>query len=519
MKLRENKSRAENTILNIIFSIINKIIVLFFPFLNRTIIIYILGIEYAGLNSLFTSVLQVLNLAELGIGTAIVYCMYKPIAEKNTELVCALLKYMRKLYLYIGIAVGCVGVLLIPCLPILVNGDLPNDLNIIVLYTIYLVNAVIGYFFFAYRGVIFNAGQKMGVERNINSIIILLQGLAQLAILFIWKSYYLYLLIMPVFTLFNNILIAFFSKKMYPEYYPKGELDKSMKDDISVRVKGLVISKICNVSRNAFDSIFISSMIGLKIVAIYDNYYYIMNAICGLLEVFTIAMTASVGNSIAVETVGKNYGDMRKINFMFNWILGFCTVCLLVMYQPFMELWMGKERMFPNEMVILLSIYFYFLNVGRIRAVYHDAAGLWWEARYRAVFEAVLNLILNLILTYKLGVLGTILGTLISLIIVNYIYGTQIVFKYYFKEISSIQYFIDNFGFMLTICLISMFLFWMCSIFQYGSIMKLILGFLICLIGFNLMYFIIYRKSVIFKDSFKMIGNIVKTLHIVDGKG
>lgn len=496
-----NENRISNTLKNIFFGLGNKLINILIPFLTRTVIIYVLGFEYAGLNSLFSSVLQVLNLAELGISTAIVYCMYKPMAENDTELICALLKYMRKLYYIIGVIVVLLGIMLIPLLPYFINGTVPNGLNIVLLYIIYLCNTGIGYFFFAYKSTLLNAGQKVGVISNINSIIILCQGLAQIFVVTVLKNYYCFLLLMPIFTMINNVFVSWATKKYYPELSCTGNLPENVKKDINTRVKGLFVTRICTTTRNAFDSIFISAFIGLSMVAIYGNYYYIMSAVIGILNVLTVAMTASVGNSLVTESIQKNYRDFRIMNFVFNWIVGFCTCCLLTMIQPFMKIWMGKNALFSLPMVILICVYFYILNIGSIRAVYHDAAGLWWEARYRAVFEAVLNLILNFLLTRWLGVFGTVLGTLIALITINYVWGGQIVFKYYFKTISAKEYFIDNFKYSV-VTLIG------CSISYFITSRLLTEGIVVCVLAgiistfiFNTIYFTIFFKTKIFIQS------------------
>lgn len=498
-----NENRISNTLRNTIFGFLNKLINILIPFLTRTVIIYVLGLEYAGLNSLFSSVLQVLNLAELGISTAIVYCMYKPMAENDKELICSLLKYMRKLYYIIGIIVSILGIIIIPFLPYFIKGSIPHELNIVILYSIYLLNTGIDYFSFAYKSTLLIAGQKVGVICNINSIIILCQGIAQIFGVVVMKNYYCYLAIMPIFTIINNIFISWATKKYYPDLICGGNLPENVKKDVAMRVKGLFVTRICTTTRNAFDSIFISAFIGLSAVAVYGNYYYIMSAVIGILNVLTVAMTASVGNSLVTESIEKNYRDFRLVNFVFNWIVGLCTCCLLTMIQPFMKIWMGENNLFPFAMVVLICIYFYMLNLGSIRAVYHDAAGLWWEARYRAVFEAVLNLVLNFFLTRWLGMFGTVLGTLIALIFVNYIWGGQIVFKYYFKEISVKQYFIDNFKYSIVTlvgCTISYFI---TTKIKTNGISICILAGIISIVVFNVIYYMCFCKTKIYAQSKK----------------
>lgn len=504
------KNRSLNTLINIIFGLINKVANIIIPFIIRTIVIYVLGVKYIGLNTLFSSVLQVLNLAELGISSAVVYCMYKPMADENTNEICALLQLMRKIYRIIGTIVGIIGILIIPFLKYLIKDGYPDDVNLILLYLIFLINTIIGYFFYAYKATLLNAGQKNGILSNVNTLIMFVQGIIQIIILVVFKNYYVFIIVMPICTLFNNIGIAIVTQKIYPNYVCNGQISRDVVNTIIKRVKGLFITRLCTTTRNAFDSIFISSFIGLTAVAIYGNYYYIMAAIISILNIVTTSMTASVGNSMVTESVEKNYVDMIKFNFSFNWIVGFCTVCLLCLFQPFMKIWVGKDMSYSMDMVILFCIYFYVLNIGSIRAVYHDAAGLWWEARYRAIFEAVLNLILNAILTMWLGVFGTILGTLISLFFVNYIYGTQIVFKYYFKGCSIKQYYLENFSYGITTLILGGIVYYLSDLIVLEGILGLFFKLIVCMVVFNLLYYIIHRNNPLFEMNKKLGKNILR---------
>ena len=496
-----NNDRTLNSLKNSFFGCINKAVNILLPFLVRTVIIYSLGMDYAGLSNLFSSILQVLNLAELGISSAVVYCMYKPMAEGDNDLLCALLGYMRKLYFVIGLVVAFLGLCLMPFVRYFINGSIPDDINIYILYGIYLIYTIIGYFFYAYKSTLLSAGQKIGIISKINTGIIILQSISQIVVVFILKNYYIFLIILPLFAVVNNFWISYAVDKEFPNIICRNQLPDLLKKDIRVRVKGLFITRICNTTRNAFDSIFISAFLGLKVVGIYGNYYYIMSAIVSVMSVITTSITASVGNSIVAESVEKNYHDMIRLNFLYNWIVGFATCCLLIIYQPFMRLWMGEKGMFSFGVVILICVYFYFLNIGSIRAVYHDAAGLWWEARYRAIFEALLNLVLNYILTKTLGVRGTILGTLITLVIINYLYGTQIVFKYYFVGISSKEYFKHNFFYMLaTVLGCAVTLFVSSIVCNLPLVLDIIVKFVICTLIFNTIYFFCFRKSNNFEE-------------------
>lgn len=241
---------------------ISKIVTILGPFAIRTIFIRVLGAEYLGLNSLFSSILTVLNLTELGFSSAIVFSLYKPIAEDDSETIEAILLYYRKVYACIGAIILAIGLLLIPFLPNLISGSYPEDINLVLVYVVYLLNTVISYFLFAYLQALISAFQREDLISRVNIVISIVMYIAQAIVLLTVKNYYAYLFIMPAFTVINNLRTAFIAKRYFPQYKPKGKLAPEIKKDIKVKVSGLMITKVCNVSRNAFDSIFISMFFG-----------------------------------------------------------------------------------------------------------------------------------------------------------------------------------------------------------------------------------------------------------------
>lgn len=505
MKLEKSKNAKRN----IIYGFINKFITMLLPFVIRSVIIYKLSAAYLGLNSLFSSILQVLNLTELGFSNAVVFSMYKPIAENDTRSICALLNFYRKVYRVIGIIILFIGLSLMPFLDKLISGSYPQGINIYVLYLCYLGNTVLSYLLFAYKNALLNAHQRTDIISNINTISLGGMYLVQIIVLFITKNYYLYVVMMPFFTIINNLLIAIISKRKYPAYYCNGNVSKKQISNIKKQVAGLLVTKICTVSRNSFDSIFVSAFLGLTITAVYGNYYYIMNAIIAILTVVSNGMLAGVGNGIVTETKEKNYQDLRKINFVYMWFSGWCTICLLCLYQPFMEVWVGNDLMFPFGIVILFCIYFYSLEMGVVRSIYSDGAGLWWENRYRAVFEAICNVILNYILGKYFGVYGIIIATLFSILVVNFGFGSQIVFKYYFKNGKIRQYFTDHGKYAMITCFIAFITYSFCNrLIIAKGIVALMVRFLICLFIPNILYIILYYKTKMFKISIPWLMNI-----------
>lgn len=500
-------SRTKNAIRNMIFGFINKIVVLLFPFIIRTVLIKTLGSEYLGLNSLFTSILQMLNLAELGFSSAIVYSMYKPISEKNTITICALMNLYKKIYRIIGTIVIVIGLALLPFLNNLIKGDYPSNINIYLLYCVYLLNTGLTYFLFAYKSALLTAHQRSDVISNIQTITYIIQYVLQIFILLKLKSYYLFISIQILTTILNNLFVAHITNKKYPMYVCNGQIEKDTKNDIKKRVTGLIVQRICSTTRNSLDSIFISAFLGLNIVAIYSNYYSIMYAIIGVMSIITSSIIAGIGNSIATETEKKNYNDMNKINFIYMWLSGWCTICLACLFQPFMKLWMGEQYMFPYGVVALLCIYFYSLKMGDIRAAYSDAKGLWYENRYRAIAESIANIILNLLLVKFMGIYGIILGTLLSLLIINFGYGSQILFRHYFVKEKISDYFKYHAKYAvvtMTICIITYFI---CSLAKFNGLLGLIAKSIICILVPNVLYILIYARTKVFKQSLSLLKN------------
>ena len=503
-------SRTKNVSRNLVAGFVGQFVSLLFPFLIRAIIIRVLGSDFLGLDSLFTSILQVLNLAELGFSSAVVYSMYEPVAKKDKKTICALLNLYRKIYRIIGLIILSSGLLLLPFIPLLINGGYPQSINVYVLYLIYLVNTSISYLLFAYKGALLSAHQRSDIISNFQTITKILRYSLQIFILFTLKNYYLFAIIEILSTVINNICIAVITKKYYPEYICAGDIDKKGKTKIKKRVFGLMVQRICATTRNSLDSIFISAMFGLNIVAIYGNYYNIMSAVISIMSVISTAILASVGNSIVTETEGKNYHDMNRFNFIYMWLSGWMTICLACLYQPFMELWMGSENMFPYSVIILFCIYFYSLKMGDIRATYSDAKGLWYENRFRAIIESFANIILNFILGKLLGIHGIIMGTLISLLVINFGYGSQILFKYYFKHQKASEYFIRHGIYALVTFIICLVTYFICSFIGFDGIMGLGIKAFICLILPNLLYVLVYHRTGTFMEAMALASKVVK---------
>ena len=218
--------RTKNASRNITFGILLKIIQIVIPFLLRSAMTYFIGFQYLGLNSLFTSVLQVLNLAELGVGSAMVYSMYKPIVDDDTKSICALMKMYRLYYRVIGLIVLLSGLILLPFLPKLIKGNVPADINIYVLYLLNLSATVLSYWLFAYKNSLLQAHQRTDITSKVMLITNMFQYVLQFLVLWLFKNYYLYVIVMLFTQALTNIITAIIVSKMFPNYNPEGKLEK-----------------------------------------------------------------------------------------------------------------------------------------------------------------------------------------------------------------------------------------------------------------------------------------------------
>ena len=488
--------RTKNAIINTIFGWINTFLMMLFPFVIRMIVIQTIGIEYLGLDSLFTSILRILNLSELGVGSAIVYSMYRPIAHDDENAICALLQLYKKIYRIIGIVILAVGVFLVPFLPKFISGNVPADYNLYILYFIYLINTVLSYWLFAYKSSLLNAHQKNSVLSKISIIAHLVMYAMQIIMLIFTHNYYLYVLALPVSTIIINLLNAYYTTKYYPSYVCRGNVDSETIKKIKKRVAGLMFDKVAMASRNAFDSIIASAFLGLQVVALYNNYYVLIAAVSAILSVINGSMAAGIGNSLVVESKEKNENDMLIINFLFLSISGCAYSLFLTLYQPFMTMWMGEDRLFPTSVMFAFSFYFLSQKTESIIGRYYDAAGLWWHGKWKGIIEATVNLMLNIFLGKLFGVIGIVSATVISMLFVALPLSSYFVYKYTYHK-SPKQYLIDQYVYLVTFGLIGIITFLACeNIMMNINIQSLIIiiaiRFFTTLFIFVLLYFLVF---------------------------
>lgn len=504
MKLEVKKNAKRN----ILAGILNKVVLLILPFVSRAIICNILGSEYLGLNSLFTSILTVLSLSELGFSSAMVYHMYRPIVEDDYKTINSLLNLYRKVYRVIGMAITLLGLCLLPFLNNFINGAIPKDVNIYCVFLIQLSDTAISYFLFGYKQSLLVAYQREDINSWINLIAQAGLKFAQIALLVVTHDYYFFICCIPVFTIVNNILINFFTKRLYPFAKCEGELESNILNSIKKLVAGAFIQKACDATRNSLDSICVSAFIGLTLTAVYSNYYTIFSSLNLLLTVFITAISAGIGNHVVTKSVYENFEELKKIDFLYLLLHGWCTVNLLCIVQPFMTVWMGDEMLFSIRTVLLFALYFYIGGIGKVRAIYYSAKGMWWEMRYRSIAETIANVVLNIGLGYFFGINGIILATVISLIFVNFLWGNRILFSNYFGIKYLKEYYLYQAKYFSITFVISFLMFMFTNHIHINNVyLDLMLKTTLSVCGSTVLFIVVYFKNNTFRDAVSMVLN------------
>lgn len=503
--------RTRNASRNVLFGIIQRIYGIVVPFLMRTVMIYYMGAQYLGLNSLFSSILQVLNLAELGVGSAMVYSMYKPIAEDDTKTICALMKLYRRYYRIIGFVILVLGGFVTPFVPELIKTDtIPEDINIYVLYILNLASVVISYWLFAYKNCLLSAYQRNDVSSKISMIISTATYILQFAVIFSTHNFYLYTFVILLSHAINNIVTAIIVNKMYPDYHPIGELSKEETKVISNRIRDLFTAKIGSVVYDSADTIVISAFLGLTILAIYQNYFYILSSVTGFISILFSSSLAGIGNSLIVETKEKNFGDLKKFTFIICWLGGFCSTGFLCLYQPFMELWVGKDLMFDDLAVVCFVLYFYIKTINTLLNVYKDASGMWHEDRLRPLVASLVNLALNLILVQFCGIYGVLISTVLAILCVGIPWLLKNLFTVVFDKADMKCYLKKLLLYTLIVFATAILTYFICNIIHLNLLYTLLIRMIICITLPNICYFILYRKTSEFKDMIILVEGVTK---------
>lgn len=488
-----NKSRTINSAKNIAITIICQLVNLVLGFVVRTYFIKLLGADYLGINGVFGNILSVLSMADLGIGAAISFALYKPIAEGDIEQIKAYMNFFKKTYRVIAILVFGIGCLCIPFLGVLVN--LPSDVaNLTVIYLLLLSNTAVTYLC-AYKQTLLIADQRNYVNKLIATFGIVLANILEILILYITHSYIGYLIMQLASTIIVNICTSIVADKYYPFLRKNhNKLEKVKKKNLFKGIKAMVIYRVAGVVLNATDNILISVLISTTVVGLYSNYTMLCGCVSGVAALIFEAIKGSVGSLIAekdIRNAKKNFDAIGLFNF---WIYAFATICLLGLLNDFITLWLGKEYILSNWIVLATVLNIYIPGIMIVVGNFRDTTGLYVKTRYVYVFAAAINLVVSIILGKLMGVVGIIFASSIARILTSVAYEPFVLFKYYFKK-RPMEYYMMQFRYLIIMIATFITTHYLAKLVPTSTWIYFILKASIYVIVPNIIFYMLFRKS------------------------
>lgn len=426
------KNRTDSSLLNITMNFLNKIVGMVLSFVGRAVFIQVLSVEYLGINGLFSDILSMLSLADLGLGTAMAYSFYKPLAERDERKLSALIGFYRRIYLIIALVVGILGLALLPFLPLIVNTD--QEIPYIhIYYLLALSNTVISYLF-VYKASIIAADQRGYIVTKYSIWINLAKTALQILVLYYTHNFFAYLLLNTATTVAYNLLVSWQANKAYPFINQREELQKEEKADIFSNIKAVVLYKIAMVITGSTDNIIISVLIGTAMVGIYSNYYSITSGTLGaFIGIIFGSLTASVGNMVVKETPQKRYEVFRILQSVSFFLSGLVTVCLFFLTDDFITMWIGSEYLLDRYALVAIIANFYLTITCQPIWSFREATGLYQKLKYILFLTAAVNIALSIPLGMYFGVAGIIGATAISRLSTYFWYEPSLLYREFFQ--------------------------------------------------------------------------------------
>ena len=425
------QTRTTASAKNFVFSSLSHFVTFFLSFVSRTVFIHTLGAEYLGLGGLFSNILSILSLTELGLAAAVTQTLYRPLAMQDIPAITRIMTFFTKAYRVIGLVIAGLGFAFTPFLKVFVK-ELPDIPHIYTIYILYVVHHALSYYFTPKRTLVI-CDQRMYVLSIFRTVFYILVTFAQIAALVVTGDYVVYLLVRMLFLLLESIAVECYAKKLYPFLKHKCKADKQYRKSVFRNVRALMYHKIGGVFSSSTDSILISSMLGLAYMGKYSNYALITGAIGAIMGLTMNAVSASVGNLGATSDGKKSESVFRTVFFANFWLCTLCGTNLLVLVNPILKLWLGQEMVFPMFDVVIIAACFYVSNIRDPVQIFSNAYGLFYEERKKPILSALVNLVFSLLLVKPLGIGGVFLGTLISMLAVDIWYEPHILYRYGFR--------------------------------------------------------------------------------------
>lgn len=493
--------RIKSATRNIAFGFIGQAATLILSFALRTIFIMHLSEDLLGVNSMYSNILSLLNMAELGIGTALNFSLYGPVARGEKEKIKSYMQLYRKAYRVIATVVAVVGLLLVPFLKYLAKnpGDV-SERDLTLYYLIFLFNTVSSYFV-AYKYSLVNAEQKNYIQTNILTITKIVTVSIQIAVVVITENFYLFLLTDAAVQLVQKVFVSIYLDKKYPLLKEKNiePLAKAESDEVWNKTKALVFHKVGDVARLQTDAIIITSFIQVKMAGYVDNYNLVLNSVSNFVNIIFNSVISSFGNLIATESKQKQYEMFKVYRFFASWIYGYSCVGFMILLTPLIRIWIGDKWVLVPAAVYCILTDYYFKGDRIVLSNYKTAAGVFEQDKYLALIQGAVNLVLSIALVQTpLGIVGIYIGTIVSGLIAN-ITKPIIIYRACF-DMDASSYFIDSFKYIASLLFVLLSChFISLKVLSNLNIFTFLIMAVIITIVFNGVYFILYGRGEEFK--------------------
>lgn len=507
------KSRTFQSARNFLFTMFASITAILIGLIAQKLFISILGLEYAGLNGLFSNVIAILAIVDLGIGEAVVFKLYQPLKDHDEDGVRSLMRFYRKAFHIIAAVIAALGLCLIPFLPYIAKPT-EADVNVTLIYLIFLADVVFSYFL-SYKRAILYADQKNFYISITHMAYLVGMNIGQLLMLYFTHNYYAYLLIKLLFRILENVVITIIANKKYP-YLKKKDvppLDSEVRADIKKKTGALFFHKIGTFVVNGTDNILISVFFSLTTAGLYNNYYIVIDAATKLFNPAIAALTPSVGNMLVSEDSDHVFQVFRKIRFMNFWIAAFAATALFTLVQPFVSLWFGEEYVLPLLVVIALSFQFFQSLMRGSYNAFQDAAGIFYENRFVPLFESAINLGASILLLHVFGLAGVFMGTIVSsLALWAFSYPRYVYTRLFQRNVK--QYALETLGYLaafLAVCAVTFFaVTGFNRIFSGGGVIRLLADAVISILLSNGLLALLFFRSDCFRYFLDLLKGIVR---------
>ncbi len=500
-------SRTEKSTRTAIASFLNSTLEKVLSFVSKTVFIHVFGREMLGLNGLFTNVISLLCLADLGFGTAMAYSYYKPIAENDTKKIAALNKFYSKVYLIIAAVVSVAGVAFVPFLDSFVNLD--HEIEHMYLYYAIAVFKTVCSYLFAYKQTLITAHQHGYVISRYMSVSSTISTIIQIAITYVTRNYIAYLMVDVVFTIINNLIISHQANKLYPYIKEKSEpLPKADRRGIFSNMGSIFLYKFSSVLINGTDNLLISKMVSTVAVGDYSNYLMPINMLTKYASIVFYSFTASLGNMMVSDSKEKQYRIFKIIQTMSAWFGIVISACTFALVDDFIILWLGKDFLVDKYTVCAICINFLLTCLLYPIWIYREAAGIYLKTKYIMTVTAVLNIGLSILMGKWIGMAGIIFASAVSKLLTYVWYEPIILFRDHFKK-SVWGYFVSFIATLVISCGAAFGVKLLADMIPLSGILGFIVKGIVCFAATNILYFLLYFRNPYFKELLLRVKSLV----------